>query len=91
MAGKNIRGSRMGSIAEDAFGTPPAARGSMNNLANGADDDDLEPGEELLTDEGDGMDVMDKPIYPEGRTIRIRLGDLRRLIERSMLRTSPRR
>jgi len=69
-----------GCIAEDAFGTPPAARGSMNNLANGPTDDDLEPGEEVLTDEGDGMDVMDKPIYPEGKVVRIKLGTLRRLL-----------
>jgi len=52
----------------------------MNNLANGPTDDDLEPGEEVLTDEGDGMDVMDKPIYPEGKVVRIKLGTLRRLL-----------
>lgn len=63
---------------EDAFGTPPAARGSMMNVA-GASDDDLEPGEELLTDEGDDT-TMKGPVYDEGRKLRVRLGELRRLL-----------
>ena len=71
-------------ITEDAFGTPPQARGSMNVLTGGEGDDDLEPGEELLTDEGDGMDVMDKPLYPEGRVVRVRLGNLRQLLSKAL-------
>jgi hypothetical protein len=78
-------------IKEDAFGTPPAARGSMNVVAG--KEDDLDPGEELLIDDsemsehddvhaGDGMDTMDGPIYPEGKIFKTTIGELRNLISR---------
>lgn len=76
-------------VTEDAFGRPPSAIGSMNVVAG--DEDDLEPGEELLDDgevtehddmaAGDGMDTMDGPIYPEGRRIRMTIGELRHYVQ----------
>ena len=83
MAIRNIRRPRKAVTTEDAFGTPPAARGSMNVVAG--EEDDLQPGEELLVDDGedlgetDAMDTMDGPVY-EGRIVRIKLGVLRRLL-----------
>jgi hypothetical protein len=59
---------------EDAFGTPPAARGSMMAVAGA--EDELPAGEELLTDDGEAMGPT------EGRVVRISLGELRRLLRR---------
>ena len=78
MTVERIRRLRTGVTTEDSFGTPPAARGSMMNIA-GASDDDLEPGEELLTDEGDDT-TMKGPVYDEGRTVRITVRELRELL-----------
>lgn len=79
-------------VSEDAFGTPPAARGGMMKVA-GASDDDLEPGEDLLVDEGDpqpdeykGNDAVGAPFYPEG-VVRISVGDLRRMVTEVIKKT----
>ena len=72
-------------VKEDAFGTPPAARGGMMKVA-GASDDDAEPGDELLSDcdgrsdEYEGNDTVGAPFYPREGVARVRLGDLRRLV-----------
>ncbi len=87
MTARKTRRSRTGAITEDAFGTPPAARGNMMNVA-GASDDDMDPGEELLVDDGEGTGnveevpdtTMKGPVYPEGKLIRIKLGALRELV-----------
>lgn len=73
-------------VHEDAFGTPPAARGSMMCVAG--ETDDLEPGEELLVDDEvleDASETMDGPLYPEG-VIRVRLGALRKMISQRIER-----
>jgi hypothetical protein len=77
MTARKTRRSRTGVTTEDAFGTPPAARGSMMNVA-GKTDDELEPGEELLVDDGE------ENKQTEGRVIRVRLGALRRLVRTRM-------
>jgi hypothetical protein len=59
----------------DSFGTPPAARSSMMCVAGEEENDQ----DELLTDEGDDT-IMNGPVYDEGKVIRIRLGELRKLI-----------
>ena len=70
---------------EDAFSTPPAARGGMMKVA-GASDDDVEAGDVLLSDsdgspdEYTGNDAAGAPFYPQEGLVRVRLGDLRRLI-----------
>lgn len=64
---------------QDAFGTPPAARGSMLNIA-GKDDAD----EELpLLDDGDDT-TMKGPVYEGGRTLRISVRELRKLVVASL-------
>lgn len=83
-------------IKEDAFGTPPAARGGMMNVA-GASDDDVEPDEELLSDcdgrpdeyEG-GNDTVGAPFYPREGVVRVKVGDLRRLVAGVIRRPSNR-
>jgi len=70
-------------IHEDAFGTPPQARGGMMCVAGA--EDELDPGEELLTDDEANSDenidtTMKGPVYPEGRSLRISIGSLRLLI-----------
>jgi len=58
----------------------------------GKTDDELEPGEELLTDEGeecpelagDGMATMRGPVYPEG-VVRISVGQLRSFVRRALV------
>lgn len=71
-------------VKEDAFGTPPAARGGMMKVAGASDD--VEPGEELLSDcdgepdEYRGNDTVGAPFYPREGVVRVRLGDLRRLV-----------
>lgn len=59
----------------------------MMNVA-GKTDDEMEPGEELLVDDGDATgpnedasETMDGPVYPEG-VVRVRLGELKRIIRR---------
>jgi len=79
-------------VEEDAFGTPPAARGGMMKVA-GASDDDVEPGEELLSDcdgepdEYRGNDAVGAPYYPREGTVRVRLGDLRKTIAEVIRKT----
>ena len=75
-------------MSEDAFGAPPAARGSMMNIAGA--EDELEPGEELLVDDmpegaGDYGDdkAMNGPIYAEGR-VRTSLRVLRRALQKAL-------
>lgn len=73
-------------MTEDAFGAPPAARGSMMKVSGA--EDKLEPGEELLVDDPeeaagpteDASQTMKGPVYPEHK-IRITLGDLKRLVQ----------
>ncbi len=85
MTARKTRRSQTGITTEDAFGTPPQARGNMMNVA-GASDDDLDPGEELLVDDGEANvdeipdTTMKGPVYPEGKRIRIKLGALRELV-----------
>lgn len=66
---------------------PPAARSSMMKVA-GRTDDEMEPGEELLADDGEAMgptegdgSTMAGPVYPEG-VVRCRLGELRSALRR---------
>ena len=71
-------------VKEDAFGAPPASRGSMMNVAGASDDD--RDGEELLSDsdaqpdEYRDNDTLGAPFYAQEGVVRIRLGDLRRLV-----------
>jgi hypothetical protein len=77
-------------VEEDAFGTPPAARGNMMNVA-GASDADVDPDDDLLTDvdgrdEYKGNDPIGGPVYPEG-VVRVRLGELRQLVSEIIKRS----
>lgn len=67
MVVRNIRASRKAVTTEDAFGTPPAARGSMMNVAGKTDDDVDLP---LITDDDEIV---------EGSTF-VTIAELRRLI-----------
>ena len=65
-------------------GEATAARGGMMMVAGKEDlDDDLLFDDETCVKETDDA-YMTGPIYPEGRTIRIKVGDLRRLLARKV-------
>jgi hypothetical protein len=89
MTARKTRKPRTVVTTEDAFGTPPAARGSMMKVAGKTDADEDLP---LLTDDGEAMGptegddtTMKGPVYPEGRVIRIRMRELRRLVRSGLI------
>ncbi len=76
MTARITRAPVPGVTTEDAFGTPPAARGSMMNVAGKVDADEDRP---LLVDD----DADDGDEFLEGaRSVRMTLGDVRRLVRR---------
>ena len=86
MTAKKLAGPGLGITTEDAFGTPPQARGSMMNVA-GKTDDDLR-GEQLITDDAgepdeyNGNDTVGAPVY-EGDKVMMTMGQLREIIRKS--------
>ena len=66
-------------------GEATASRGGMMMVAGeeDLDVDDLLVDDEKSIDEEDNT-TMKGPVYPEGKTIRIRLGDLRRLLAKKV-------
>jgi hypothetical protein len=56
----------------------------MMKVAGATDDDPDRQGEQLITD--DDETTMKGPVYDEGRVIRTTVGQLKRLVRRSVLR-----
>ena len=81
MTVRKIRGGR--TLASEGLGPggqATAARGGMMVVAGATDDDD-----DLIIDEEDDT-TMKGPIYPEGKTIKIKLGDLKTLLRQEARR-----
>jgi len=81
MTARKTRGGR--TLASEGLGPggqATAARGGMMMVAGASDADD-----ELIIDEEDDT-TMNGPIYPEGKTIRIKLGSLKTLLRQGARR-----